>query len=73
MRDYEVKCKVNVNFNVVMQTDGVDMFSAMAKVEKIIRDILINSKSINALTRNNEEVINIVTESECFDLDGYGE
>lgn len=73
MRDYEVKCKVNVNFNVVMQTDGVDMFSAMAKVEKIIRDILINSKSINALTGNNEEVINIVTESECFELNGYGE
>ena len=44
MRDYEVKCKVNASFNVVMQTDGVDMFSAMAKVEKIIRDILINSK-----------------------------
>ena len=73
MRDYEVKCKVNVNFNVVMQTDGVDMFSAMAKVEKIIRDILINSKGINALTGNNEEVINIVTESECFEMDGYGE
>jgi hypothetical protein len=73
MRDYEVKCKVNVNFNVVMQTDGVDMFSAMAKVEKIIRDILINSKGINALTGNNEEVINIVTESECFELNGYGE
>ena len=53
MRDYEVKCKVNVNFDVIMQTDGVDMFSAMAKVEKIIRDIIINSKSINALTRNN--------------------
>lgn len=73
MRDYEVKCKVNVNFNVVMQTDGVDMFSAMAKVEKIIRDILINSKGINALIGNNEEVINIVTESECFELNGYGE
>ena len=73
MRDYEVKCKVNVNFNVVMQTDGVDMFSAMAKVEKIIRDILINSKGINALTGNNEEVINIVTESDCFELNGYGE
>lgn len=73
MRDYEVKCKVNVNFNVVMQTDGVDMFSAMAKVEKIIRDILINSKGINALTGNNGEVINIVTESECFELNGYGE
>lgn len=73
MRDYEVKCKVNVNFNAVMQTDGVDMFSAMAKVEKIIRDILINSKGINALTGNNEEVINIVTESECFELNGYGE
>ena len=73
MRDYEVKCKVNASFNVVMQTDGVDMFSAMAKVEKIIRDILINSKGINALTGNNEEVINIVTESECFELNGYGE
>lgn len=73
MRDYEVKCKVNVNFDVIMQTDGVDMFSAMAKVEKIIRDILINSKGINALTGNNEEVINIVTESECFELNGYGE
>lgn len=73
MRDYEVKCKVNVNFNVIMQTDGVDMFSAMAKVEKIIRDIIINSKSINALTRNNEEIITITTDTECFELNGYGE
>ena len=73
MRDYEVKCKVNVNFNVVMQTDGVDMFSAMAKVEKIIRDILINSKSINALTRNNEEIITITTDTECVELYKYGE
>ncbi len=73
MRDYEVKCKVNVNFNVVMQTDGVDMFSAMAKVEKIIRDIIINSKSINALTRNNEEIITITTDTECVELYKYGE
>ena len=73
MRDYEVKCKVNVNFDVIMQTDGVDMFSAMAKVEKIIRDIIINSKSINALTRNNEEIINITTDSECVELYKYGE
>lgn len=68
MRDYEVKCKVNVNFDVIMQTDGVDMFSAMAKVEKIIRDIIINSKSINALTRNNEEIITITTDTECVEL-----
>ena len=73
MRDYEVKCKVNINFDVIMQTDGVDMFSAMAKVEKIIRDIIINSKSINALTRNNEEIINITTDSECVELYKYGE
>ena len=73
MRDYEVKCKVNVNFDVIMQTDGVDMFSAMAKVEKIIRDIIMNSKSINALTRNNEEIINITTDSECVELYKYGE
>ena len=73
MRDYEVKCKVNVNFDVIMQTDGVDMFSAMAKVEKIIRDIIMNSKSINALTRNNEEIINISTNSECVELYRYGE
>lgn len=73
MRDYEVKCKVNVNFDVIMQTDGVDMFSAMAKVEKIIRDIIINSKSINALTRNNEEIITITTDTECVELYKYGE
>ena len=73
MRDYEVKCKVNINFDVIMQTDGVDMFSAMAKVEKIIRDIIMNSKSINALTRNNEEIINISTNSECVELYRYGE
>lgn len=73
MRDYEVKCKVNVNFDVIMQTDGVDMFSAMAKVEKIIRDIIINSKSINVLTRNNEEIITITTDTECVELYKYGE
>ena len=49
------------------------MFSAMAKVEKIIRDIIINSKSINALTRNNEEIITITTDTECVELYKYGE
>ncbi len=68
MRDYEVKSNVEIRFNVVMYTNAEDMFSAEARVEKVIRDIILNNVFLKNICNSNKN-INIIIESCASDLE----
>ena len=56
MKDYIVESNVKISFMSTIYLKGTDAFDAEAKIERVIRDVILGDKILNCLVDSDKPI-----------------